>query len=631
MQRPVRTHRLPGPWLVAVLLAAGCAGQVPPAEEGGDRGPGAVLPADAAITDLGTPWDAGDSDAGPGPLTPRVENTTCALPDPPRPGNMELVPAYGDVRLTRPLWFGHAPGAPGLRYVIEQGGRVVVFDAAEPAGARTFFDLAVSRAGNEEGLLGMAFHPGHARNRKLYLYYSAANPRRSVLSEFTAVDAWSVDPGSERVLMEIPQPYSNHNGGDVHFGPDGYLYVSLGDGGSGGDPQNHAQRPETVLGAVLRIDVDRPDPVCGTPYGVPADNPFAQGRCQGGEVAGQPEVWAWGLRNTWRMSFDPGSGALWGADVGQDEVEEINILVRGGNYGWKPVEGDRCYVAGCDPSAFLPPVHTYGHDQGESITGGLVYRGAQYPELWGAYLFADYQSGALWALRQQTGQAPEITLLAQTGLRITAFGTDPDGEVFVTAFNGSGLYRLQRRADAPPVTPVPRQLSQTGCFTDTARDELAPGVVPYEPRAPFWSDNARKPRYFALPPGTRLGWRDDDSFDFPVGAVLIKNFDMPQPDGSALRFETRILHKSNVGWIGYSYRWNDEQTDAVLLDGPQTRMIQGPQTVQAWDYPSRSQCNACHTPEARYALGTTARQLNFEWAYPSGQRANQLAALAEAG
>ncbi len=616
--------------LAAVALwAVGCAGEVPPAVDPPARDTGgAPRPTDAAVPDIGTPWDATVGDAGPGPLSPRIDNTTCALPDPPRPGSMAVVPAFPDLSFERPLWFGSAPGEPTLRYVVEQAGRVKVFDATAPT---AFLDLTVSRLGNEEGLLGLAFHPRFATNRKLYVYYSATAPRRSVLSEFTAIDGRRADPTTERILLEVPQPYSNHNGGDLHFGPDGYLYVSLGDGGAGGDPQNHGQRPDTVLGSILRLDIDRPDPVCGTPYNIPADNPFAAGRCQGGPVVGRPEVWAWGVRNTWRMSFDPGSGELWGADVGQDEVEEVNVLVRGGNFGWRPVEGDRCFEPGCDPSQFLPPVFTYGHDQGESITGGVVYRGARFPELWGAYVFGDYQSGRIWALRRRTGEAPEVTVLADANLRLTAFGVDPAGELFIVAFNGGGLYTVQRQADAAPVTPVPVRLSETGCFADTATDTLAPGVVPYAPRAPFWSDHARKPRYIALPAGTQMGWRDSDSFDFPVGTVLIKNFDMPQPDGSELRFETRMLHKSSVGWIGYSYRWNADGTDADLLTGAESHPIQGPQIMQTWDYPSRTQCAACHTPEARHALGTTARQLNFEWTYPGGRRANQLAALAEAG
>jgi uncharacterized repeat protein (TIGR03806 family) len=629
-------------WVLPALGLWACAGQVAPAPvpsavDAAQPAPapdGQVSAPDGQVPDIGMPWDAG-VDSGLGPLMPRVENTTCVLPDPPRIGTMTVVDAFEGLSTVRPLWFGTAPGQPSLRFVVEQAGRVAVFPADAPDQVQSFLDLRVSRAGNEEGLLGLAFHPHYARNQRFYLYYSAANPRRSVISEFQVDPANPLRalPDSERILLEVNQPFSNHNGGDLQFGPDGFLYISLGDGGAAGDPRGHGQRPDTLLGAVLRIDVDRADPVCGTPYGIPEGNPFAEGRCAATPGEGRPEVWAWGLRNTWRMSFDPASGLLWGADVGQDEIEEINVLRKGRNYGWKPVEGDRCYVEGCELAAFEAPVYAYGHAFGESVTGGVVYRGVALPELWGAYIFGDYTSGRLWALRPGApGQPPQVTVLADTGLRLTAFGTDPQGELFLVAFNSrTGISRLQRQANAPPVTPVPRLLSATGCYTDTASKRMAPGVLPFEPRAPFWSDNAHKLRFLALPPGGKMGWRAEDSLELPVGTILLKEFDMARPDGTLKRFESRLLHKSTVGWIGYSYRWNAEGTDAVLLDGAVRAPIEGPQGVQQWDFPSRIECMACHTPEARYALGITSRQLNWRWTYPNGVQFNQLSALAQAG
>jgi uncharacterized repeat protein (TIGR03806 family) len=543
---------------------------------------------------------------------------------------MQVVPAFGDQNLTRPIWMGHAGDGSTRLYVIQQGGTVTMFEPDNPQAQSTFLSLSVSRAGNEEGLLGLAFHPDYANNGYVYAYYSAGNPRRSVISRFTRRNNGTADPGSEAVLLEIPQPFGNHNGGDLRFGPDGYLYIAVGDGGSAGDPRNHAQRPETLLGTVLRIDVDTSDPVCGTPYGIPASNPFAADRCQGDMNAGRAEVYAWGLRNIWRMAFDSATGELWAADVGQDAWEEVNIIERGANYGWRPVEGDRCFEPGCDLDAYAAPVHVYGHDEGESITGGFVYRGQTFPELWGAYLFADYISGRIWAYDREADAA---TLLADTEHRVASFGEDATGELYVLTFSGGarGILRLERRDADVAFDPVPELLSETGCFSDLATMTPAAGVVPYAPIAPFWSDLAEKGRYIALPNGTRMTWRDEDAFDFPDGTVLIKTFELEDEAGTRNRLEVRFLHKDGERWNGYTYKWLPDGSDARLTQGRITEEVAGPRGAQQWFFLDRGQCGKCHTPEANFALGATGRQLNWAWDYGNGQRYNQLQALSEIG
>ncbi|MEZ4437175.1 MAG: PQQ-dependent sugar dehydrogenase, partial [bacterium] len=369
---------------------------------------------------------------------------------------------------------------------------------------------------------------------------------------------------------------------------------------------------------------------CGTPYGIPADNPFAAGRCQPGDSgAGRPEIWAWGLRNVWRMSFDRATGELWAADVGQDDEEEINLIEGGHNYGWNQVEGRRCFIGGCDQSAFTPPVWSYTHDLGESVTGGYVYRGPSLPELWGAYVFGDYTSGRIWALRQNPGGEPDVQVIAETRRQITSFGEGPDGELYVVTFD-DGVGRLERAAPPVDVEPLPERLSDTGCFTDTATHALAPGVVPYGVNARLWSDGADKLRAFALPAGGVLGYRDDGVFDLPPETVLIKTFVLPAPDGTPRRVETRLIRRGADGWNGYSYRWTDDQTDAVLLPASATRTVETPDGPIEWHYPSRSQCDQCHIQSQGYALGLSTRQLNRRFAYPRGE-ADQLAALAEPG
>ncbi len=611
-----------GVGLVGLLaLMVGCAGDgTPPLEPEADRG--------GPRSDGG--MEIGVDDGSP--LAPRVENRTCRLPPAPPIGNMRVVPAFPRLALQRALWFGVAPGEPDLRFAIEQSGRVVWFDPAAPGDVQTFYQRPVSRNHNEEGLLGLAFHPDYAQNGRFFIYYSAANPRRSVISEVQRdpMDPLRARPESEQILLEVEQPFGNHNGGDLHFGPDGYLYISLGDGGAAGDPLGHGQDTSSLLGSILRIDVDRADAACGLPYGIPPDNPFAAERCQPGDPgAGRPEIWAWGLRNVWRMSFDRSTGELWAADVGQDRLEEVNRVEGGHNYGWNPVEGDECYVPGCDRDAFTPPVFAYGHDEGKSITGGFVYRGAALPELWGAYVFGDYNSGRIWALRPSPGGPPEVTVLADSGRQITSFGEDADGELYVVTFD-AGINRLERAAAPVDVEPLPEWLSETGCFDDTATHTLAPGVVPYGVNARLWSDGAIKLRSMALPAGTQMIWRDEGVFEVPVGTVLIKTFLMAQPDGTERRVETRMIRKGEDRWNGYSFRWNEEQTDARLLAGSESRTLETAEGPLEWVYPSRAQCDQCHIQSQGYALGLSGPQLNRMFDY-DGQVAAQLDALAEAG
>lgn len=600
---------------------------------GVDAGPDASvgLPDAFTLPDVG-PRDADLPDASRpvmNPLTPRVDNATCVFPEIPPPGEMRATPAFGDLRFSRPLWLGAAPGDDERLYVMEQGGRIYNFyRAPESPTADLFLDLNVSRGGNEEGLLGMAFHPDYAENGRFFLYYSAANPRRSVISEWRRDPQmpWRADPASESVILEVGQPYSNHNGGDMHFGPDGYLYIGLGDGGSGGDPQNNGQRPTTLLGSVLRIDVDDPSPGCR--YGIPPDNPFApESGCVGGE-AGRPEIWAWGLRNPWRMSFDRSTGALWVGDVGQGSYEEIDILEGGRNYGWNQVEGFACYRANCDPSAYAEPVYAYGRGDGRSITGGYVYRGPDFPELYGAYVYGDYETGRIWALRP--GAEPENTLLVSSRQNISSFGEDQEGRLYFTAFNGQ-IWTLARPEGGGEVAQLPPRLSDTGCFSDLATLTPAPGVIPYDLNIPFWSDGAQKSRFLALPAGGSASLQADGTFEMPVGTVVIKHFDIDEVGRDALRrLETRFLVRQPTGWQGYTYRWDEAQQDAVLLEASRDEPIETARGAQVWHYPARTGCDSCHTEAGGHVLGFRAQQLHRGMTYGEVQYP-QLQALQEAG
>lgn len=372
---------------------------------------------------------------------------------------LELERVFPALTFERPVLLTHAGDGSGQVYVVEQHGVIHRIDPATPERTDVFLDISprVSRRGNEEGLLGLAFDPGFGENGRFYVYYSAASPRRSVLSRFETGSGGLGDPASESVLLEVPQPFSNHNGGMIEFGPDGMLYVALGDGGSAGDPQRHGQDLGTLLGSILRIDVA---PEGSAPYAIPADNPFV------GQSGARGEIWAYGLRNAWRFSFDRETGDLWTGDVGQNALEEVDVVRRGGNYGWNVMEGSRCFrSSSCNADDFEPPVAEYGREMGCSITGGYVYRGARLPDLRGVYLYADFCSGRIWGLRYDGERVTEQGQLARAEFQIPSFGEDEAGEVYVLGFDG-GIYGF---AGPPGTAPQP-----TPTHTPAGEEEASP-------------------------------------------------------------------------------------------------------------------------------------------------------------
>lgn len=350
--------------------------------------------------------------------------------------------------LDQPVHVTAAPDGSGRLYVVERAGRILVVEGGRPAD-RPFLDIRelVGSDGGEQGLLSVAFHPGYAANGRLFVDYTDRSGD-TVVAEYarSAADPLRADPGSERVLLAVEQPYPNHNGGLVLFGPDGMLYVGLGDGGAGGDPHDAGQRGDTLLGKLLRIGVD---PAGDVAYAIPADNPFAR------DDGVRDEIWALGLRNPWRFSFDRSSGDLWIADVGQGDWEEIDFAVAGApggaNYGWNRMEGPGCFTEGCDPSRYVAPVAAYDHGQGCSVTGGYVYRGRASPALAGAYLFGDYCSGRIWGLDAAAvaaggaaGRPLEPVLLLESGLSVSSFGEDGSGEIYLVDLDGA-VYRIVAR------------------------------------------------------------------------------------------------------------------------------------------------------------------------------------------
>lgn len=337
--------------------------------------------------------------------------------------------------LEAPLLLTHAGDGSGRVFVVEQVGTIYTVEGAEVA-PQPFLDISdKTEAGGERGLLGLAFHPDFEDTGRFFVNYTDL-AGDTIVASYTA-DGPQADAPSEEILLKIDQPYPNHNGGHLAFGPDGYLYVATGDGGSAGDPQDNGQDRGSLLGKLLRIDVDG-----GDPYRIPGDNPFADGE------EGAREVWAYGLRNPWRFSFDRGSDALWIADVGQGELEEINRVPddeSGLNFGWNEMEGSRCYEGECDSSGTVLPVTEYEHDLGCSVTGGFVYRGALFPQLRGAYFFADYCSGNVWAIDAAAPGPVEPTLLVSSDRALSSFGQDEEGELYVTDIGNGEVLRVVAR------------------------------------------------------------------------------------------------------------------------------------------------------------------------------------------
>lgn len=349
--------------------------------------------------------------------------------------------AFPKVQFKDPVGIYNAGDQSNRLFVVEQAGVIKVFENNESVNAANIFLNISNRvtSGGELGLLGLAFPPKFNESGFFYVYYTTDNPLRSVISRFSVsqTDKNRADVNSEKVLLQVDQPFPNHNGGQISFGPDGYLYIGLGDGGGTGDPSGNGQNRSTPLGKILRIDVNSASGSLN--YSIPRDNPFV-----GNNQGFREEIYAYGLRNPWRFSFDSGTGRLWVGDVGQDRIEEIDIVRSGGNYGWNIMEGSLCYSppSGCNQTGLALPIWEYNHAIGYSVTGGFVYRGAAFPELVGAYVYGDYGSGRIWALRYD-GMNSTNSELAATGVHITSFGFDQKDELYFCASDGN-IYRLQR-------------------------------------------------------------------------------------------------------------------------------------------------------------------------------------------
>jgi putative heme-binding domain-containing protein len=547
-------------------------------------------------------------------------------PDPPLP--YVVTRAFSKLKFKEPLDLTSTPVIDRL-FVVEQSGKIFSFKT-DPGTEQS--DLAIDLKKEIPGftqVYGMTFHRGFATNRFVYLCYVLKDglPDGTHVSRFTMkqTEPPQLDPTSEKIILTWLS--GGHNGGCLKFGTDGCLYISSGDAASPDPPDSldTGQDITDLLSSVLRIDVDHEDN--GRPYRVPPDNPFL------GTPGARPEVWAYGFRNPWRMSFDDPTGALWVGDVGWELWEMVYRVERGGNYGWSVVEGPQAVKSSRKqgPTPISPPTIYHPHSEAASITGGCVYHGRRLRDLRGAYLYGDWVTGKIWGLSHDGKQVAWHRELANSTMQVVCFGEDNSGELYVVDYRG-GIFQLEPNPVPDNSSSFPRKLSDSGLFVSAKNHELAPGVIPFSVNTELWSDRAVADRFVALP-GTSQILKTNDAtwgssrWGFPPNAILAKTLSLEMEPGkpqSRRRIETQILHFDGNNWSGYSYQWNDQQTDATLVDRSGAdhafeitdRQASGGHRRQSWRFHSRAECLRCHNPWAGPPLAFNLLELHREHRYP---------------
>jgi putative heme-binding domain-containing protein len=608
--------------------------------------------------------DAKQPDAkqpAPQPRKPWTTSKVVGSPDPPPP--FKAVRVFPDVTFKRPLLIARCPGTDRL-FFGEHEGAMYSVKPGPAAKAEMFFDVRkevktidqTPGAKEVETVYGLVFHPKFEQNRFCYVCYTLRPkdgkvqnlPDGSRVSRFsvTNTDPPRIDPASEEIVITFLQ--GGHNGGDLHFGPDGMLYVSTGDAANPNppDPRNTGQDCSDLLSSVLRIDVDHKDP--GKNYAVPKDNPFV------GTTDVKPEIWAYGFRNPWRMSFDRQTGDLWVGDVGWELWEMVHKVEKGGNYGWSITEGGQPIKPNQKPgpTPIRPPTISLPHTIAASVTGGYVYRGKKFPELRGAYVFGDWETRRIWAARFEGERVKEMPEIIKPSVRVVAFGEDHDGELYFADYDTGLIYTLERNGAAGKNANFPTKLSDTGLFASVKDQVPAEGVIPFSPNASQWQDGATAEWFVALPglstvsvfdkarplPG-QVYWHDF-KMQFPKDAVLVKTISMDvlvNGKATGRRLETQILHCDGEDWHAYSFAWRDDQTDADLVpaDGGE-KLFEVPDPIlpakkreQVWTFHSRTQCMTCHNAWSEYTLAFNPRQLNV--AAAEKDRPNRLVRLSQDG
>jgi glucose/arabinose dehydrogenase len=582
--------------------------------------------------------------AKPYGIDKRVALTTSTVvgsPDPPLPYRTKKV--YADLKIPFPIAVKQQPGSDRYLFIAED----------HPYGPTRLQRMKLDQKDdNFETLLDMkgvayeiAFHPDFAKNGYMYLGHNDPTPEgnKTRITRYT-IDPkppYQFDPKSAKVIIEWLS--DGHNGGAMAFGNDGLLYVTSGDGTSDSDRNIVGQDMSKLLAKVLRIDVDHPDK--DRAYSVPKDNPFV------GMKDARPETWAYGLRNPWRITVDKKTGHVWVGQNGQDLWEQAYLVEKGANYGWSVMEGSHEFYPNRKPgpTPFVKPTVEHPHSEARSLTGGIVYYGDKFPELQGAYIYGDYSTGKIWGVKHDGTKIAWHKLLADTRLAITGFAADVKGELLICDHHrpeqGGGFYTLEATPKDLPPSTFPKKLSDSGLFKSVKGHVMQPALIPYSVNAPFWSDGAHKERWIGLPgDDTKIEFTRWRGWNFPDKTVIVKSFALETEEGNPASrrwIETRFLTNQQGEWFGYSYVWNDEQTEGTLVESAgldREYTIKVPKSAehpdgvrrQKWHYPSRTECMVCHSRAANWVLGLTELQMNKVHDY-GGVRDNQLRTLEHLG
>jgi len=561
----------------------------------------------------------------------RPPNGSCVAGDSPGTSGVRLQRVWPEISNLVPFDIRPTPGTTDQFHVISRAGLMYrfvpgawnqqVLDIRARIGVNSQ-DNAYELPGSEHwGLVSFAFHPDFTQNGWVFVLYNGRQANEayttSYVSRFTMKpDGTGFDPASELVIISTAQPDGYlHHYGQLAFGPDGYLYISSGDGTLNGPtyfPNIPSQRLNDLRGKILRLDVDNSSEQAR--YAIPADNPWR-------DVAGaRPEMYAIGVRNPWRFSFDSYSGELWLGDVGQAEYEEVSVVTRGANLGWSVFEGKKCRndypgPGNCTNIATVPPVADFYHNGlYMAVVGGFVYRGSELPELQGKYVFQLYGPGQMLAISRNGDQVTVERLLDNLTPGIATFFTDHQNELYGIDVWGGGINKIVK-GDGVGDAAIPQLLSQTGCVQAANPKAAVRGAIPFEVKSQLWSDGANKKRWSAIPNGKSVDILPDGDFSFPVGSVLMKTFLF-----NGKMFETRLLKHHNDGsWAGYTYEWRADGTDAVLVpaEGKTIQVRNNVGTLIDWHLPGRGECMICHTQAANIALGPEVAQLNSLMRYPA--------------
>ena len=593
-----------------------------------------------------------------GPLPRLTTSRVVGSPEPPLPYRTEK--RYPKLKLTFPIAIVHQPGSDRLLTITQ--------DAPDSTTTiRRFVDAP--EVSETEMLLpadgrvatDIVFHPKFAENGFVYVGHSRNKPEVEKTEEqteakpetkkpddkpkgpkYAGVSRFKVnprppyefDPKSETTIIEWLS--DGHNGSAITFGLDGMMYVTSGDGTSDSDTNVRGQDLSKLTAKVLRIDVEHPDE--GRMYSVPKDNPFV------GQPNVVPETWAYGLRNPWRMTTDRETGHIWVGNNGQDLWEQVYFVRKGDNYGWSVYEGSHPFYLTRElgPTPHVKPALEHHHSESRSLTGGIVYYGKQRPELRGCYLYADHSTGKIWGARHDGQKIVWHEELTDTPVHITGFGTDSRGELLICDHAGKdegGFFTLIPTPPDAPTPNFPRKLSESGLFQSVKGHVVQPALIPFSVNAPLWSDGASKTRYIAIPgEDPKIEFKPSHAWGFSNETVLVKSFALELTEGdpkSQRWIETRFLTKQQGEWIGYSYQWNDDQTDAMLvvkegIDREFTIKTADGSRAQSWHYPSRTECMVCHSRAVGFVLGLSTPQMNKDHDY-GGHVENQLEMLRRLG